>query len=95
MPRSAYADGYQRSQSPILLKNRDSMRLRHSLTSHVHETAFAPRKTLHYGKTSDPAKTTYSRMDLIERPCSSCGKDANTRHERTRTSAMTRLVSNQ
>ena len=39
-----------------------------------------------YGESEDPAKTMYSIMDLIKRPCSSCGKDANVRHESTHVS---------
>ena len=45
-----------------------------------------------YGESEDPAKTTYSRMDLIERPCSSCGTGANMRYERTHVSYETAVV---
>ena len=47
-----------------------------------------------YGQSEDPAKTTYSRMDLIERLCSSCGKDANVRRESTHVSYDTAGDSN-
>ena len=37
-------------------------------------TANSMRRPLHNGESDDPCKMTYSRIDLVKRPCNSCGR---------------------
>ena len=82
MPRSAYADGSQRSESPksfkihaVFNKARCSAK-----TREAPKAKHAP-PALHYGESDDPWKMTYSRMAVSSRPCSSFSSQKNAYHK--------------